>query len=667
VDWFPWGEEALNRAREENRPVFLSIGYATCHWCHVMAHESFEDREVARVLNRHFVPVKVDREERPDIDLIYMNACQAMTRGGGWPLSVFMTPEGKPFFAGTYFPRDGRMGMTGFIDLLNRIADLWEKDRERLLRMGDEVVRALQPAPGPGGEAPLPGRDGLEKAFGQLHGIFDARWGGFGPSPKFPSPHNLMFLLRWHHRSDDPDAVHCVEKTLQAMRNGGIFDQIGFGFHRYSVDEKWLVPHFEKMLYDQAQLSLACVETYQATGRTRYATAAREVFSYVLRDMTSTDGGFYSAEDADSEGREGLFYVWKPAEVHDVLGKEAGELFCRFYNITPEGNFEDGLSIPHITREADAFARAEGMTEESLAPLLEDARAKLFRVRCDRVHPLKDDKILTSWNGLMIAALARGSRALRDPAYAGAAGQAAEFVLDRLVEPGGGLLRRYREGEAALPGYVDDYAFLIWGLIELYEATFEVRFLQKALDLQACMLDRFWDPNGGGFFFSGSENETLIVRSKEAYDQALPSGNSVAAMNLLRLGRMTGDPAWEQRAEQTVRAFSRSITGVPAAHTQFLFAVDFMTGPSREIVIAGDPERPETLEMIRAVHERFLPRATLLLRPPGQPGERIRDMAPYLRSMEAGGAAAAAFVCERYACRQPVTDPEALREALNGS
>jgi len=666
VDWFPWGPEAFQRARREARPVFLSIGYATCHWCHVMAHESFEHAQVAQLLNQDFVAVKVDREERPDVDRVYMNACQAMTRGGGWPLSIFMTPDGKPFFAGTYFPREGRMGMPGFVDLLRRIAHLWAHDRERLLRVGDEVVRILQPEEGPAGNGPLPGLELLEKASGQLRASFDPRWGGFGAAPKFPTPHNLTFLLRWHHRSQDPAALQCVEKTLQAMHNGGIFDQIGFGFHRYSVDEQWGVPHFEKMLYDQAQLALAFVEAFQATGRPRYARAARQVFQYVLRDMTSPEGAFASAEDADSEGREGRFYAWTPAQVREVLGVPEAELFCRFYDITAGGNFEDGLSVPRVLRETDAFARAEGIPEESLRSLLEDAREKLFRARLGRIHPLKDDKILTAWNGLMIAALARGARALQEPAFARAAGNAARFVLERLSDGDGGLLRRYREGEAILPGYLDDYAFLVWGLTELYEATFDADFLGKALELTTRMLERFWDPRAGGFFFSGAGNESLIVQSKEAYDQALPSGNSVAVLNLLRLGRMTGDPAWEERAVQTVRAFAPSLSAAPAAHTQFLLAVDFLAGPSREIVIAGEPEARPTREMLRAVHQRFLPRSTLLLNPPGPSGNRIRKIAPHLSSRDAGTEGAAAHVCERFSCRRPVTSAEALCRLLDG-
>ena len=664
VDWHPWGEEALKKAREENKPVFLSIGYATCHWCHVMAHESFENQAVANILNEHFISIKVDREERPDIDLVYMNACQAMTRGGGWPLSIFMTPQGKPFFAGTYFPREPRMGMPGFTNLLQRIASLWVEEQEKLIQMGEEVVGALEQMSSFGEENVLPGKDELEKAFQHLHETFDPVWGGFGAAPKFPMTHNLTFLLRWHHRTDDPKVLETIEKNLKAMRNGGIFDQIGFGFHRYSVDEKWLVPHFEKMLYDQAQLAIAYTEAYQATDQNRYATVVREIFTYVLRDMTSLEGGFYSAEDADTEGKEGLYYVWKPEEILDILGRDLGERFCRFYGIDSAGNFEDGLSIPHITTELAPFAESEGISQESLETGLQQAREKLLETRFKRIPPLKDDKILTAWNGLMIAALAMGSRALEEPSYAEAGGRAADFIMENLTRGKGRLLRSFRDTEAALPGYADDYAFFIWGLIELYETTFDVRYLEEALLLQESMVELFWDTSSGGFFFAGSENETLIVQSKDAYDQALPSHNSVATMNLLRLGRMTGNPEWDERAQQVLRTFSESVRRVPVAHTYLLAAVDFILGPSREIVIAGPSKDPCTEAMIQAVQRPFLPNTVLLLKDAGEQQERIQALAPFLDSMEQIEGKPAAYVCEQYSCKQPITNPDELRESL---
>ncbi|MDY6954069.1 MAG: thioredoxin domain-containing protein, partial [Thermodesulfobacteriota bacterium] len=498
VDWYPWGDEAFKEAKEKDKPLFLSVGYATCHWCHVMAHESFEDEDVARLLNKYFIAIKVDREERPDVDKIYMFVCQSLTGHGGWPLSVFMTPEGKPFFAGTYFPKTARMGMPGFTDVVQQIAHMWENDRASIVKSSEAITAAIQPRSGSDGSAPSLNADTLRKGFTQLARTFDPNWGGFGTAPKFPTPHHLTFLLRWHKRSGDAMALDMVEKTLTAMRRGGIFDQIGLGFHRYSVDKEWLVPHFEKMLYDQALLAMAYTEAYQMTGTAPFAEAAREIFTYVLRDMTSPQGGFYSAEDADSEGKEGLFYVWTPQEVTALLGKERGALFCRFYDITERGNFEEGRSIPHVRISSQRFAEREGIDPAQLDGMLSEARNKLFRARGKRIHPLKDDKILTSWNGLMIAALAKGYQVFGDEAYAGAARDAVAFVLNNLKTAQGRLLRRFRQEDAAYPGYLDDYAFLIWGLIELYEATFEISLLEEALALNEAMTDLFWDEKGGG-------------------------------------------------------------------------------------------------------------------------------------------------------------------------
>jgi hypothetical protein len=665
VDWFPWGEDAFRKAREEGKPVFLSVGYATCHWCHVMAHESFEDQEVAQILNSSFVSIKVDREERPDVDGVYMAACQAMTRRGGWPLTVFMTPEGKPFFAGTYFPKESRMGMTGFKDLLRGIAELWSRDRTRFEQAGEQITEALRPRQeAAAGEAPLDERV-LAKGCDQLASAFDPEWGGFGRAPKFPTPHNLTFLLRWDVRRGNGPARAMAEKTLEAMRRGGMFDQIGFGFHRYSVDDRWLVPHFEKMLYDQALLAMAYTEACQSLGEGRYGAVAREIFTYVLRDLTSPEGGFYSGEDADSEGEEGLFYVWTPEEVKAHLGEETGDLFCRFYGIRAEGNFEGGRSIPYLPEDMAVFSGKTGIPEARLRQTLERSRERLFQVREGRIHPLKDDKVLTSWNGLMIAALAKGYQAFGEPAYRDAACKAIDFILHKLVKDKRFLLRRYREGESAVPGYLDDYAFFVWGLLEAYEATFALRFLEAALTFQDSMNDLFWDPSGGGFFYSGSQNEALIVQSKEAYDGALPSGNSVAASNLLRLSRMVGRQEWEVKAARMCQTFAPSILAYPAGYTQFLGALDFLIGPGREIVIAGDPEDEGTQSMLRTVQRRFLPNKVVLLRPGGEEGRRLAALAPYTESMGPVDGRPAAYVCEGYACRRPVTDPASLEAELS--
>jgi len=665
VNWYPWGAEAFQKAKEEDKPIFLSIGYATCHWCHVMAHESFEDDEVARLLNKHFIAIKVDREERPDVDKIYMYVCQSLTGHGGWPLSIFMTPEGKPFFAGTYFPKSNRLGMPGFVSVLEQVAAMWQNERGSILKSSEAITGSIQPRSDSDGSVHSLSAETLKKGYTQLARTFDPTWGGFGTAPKFPTPHHLTFLLRWHKRSGDSMVLEVVEKTLEAMRRGGIFDQIGFGFHRYSVDEKWLVPHFEKMLYDQAVLAMAYTEAYQATGKVEFARVAREIFTYVLRDMTAPDGGFYSAEDADSEGQEGLFYVWTPREVKAHLGKETGDLFCRFYGITEAGSFEEGRSIPYVRMSVQSFAAKEGMDLTRLETVLEDARDRLFHIREKRVHPLKDDKILTSWNGLMIAAFAKGYQVLGHQAYADAAQGAAGFILRNLRTADGRLLRRYRQGHAAYPGYLDDYAFLVWGLTDLYEATFEIAYLEEAIALNEAMIDIFWDKQGGGLHFTGKGNEPLITRSKDIYDGALPSGNSVAALNFLRLGRMTGNVDLEQRAEQLARAFSTQVTDQPMAYTQLLIALDFMIGPSREIVIAGDPALDTTRAMVSVVWRKFLPNKVLLLRRQGTEGKRLAALSPFVEAMAPINHQPTVYLCEQYACQVPIKDVGQLEAVLH--
>ncbi|MBI4495551.1 MAG: thioredoxin domain-containing protein [Deltaproteobacteria bacterium] len=664
VDWHPWKGEAFEKARRKGKPIFLSIGYATCHWCHVMAHESFEDRDVARLLNKSFISIKVDREERPDIDQIYMSVCQSMTGHGGWPLSIFMTPGGDPFYAGTYFPKTGRLGMPGFVDLLKRIAGHWEneKEREKLLRAGEEIRQAIRKGISYPEGVPVPGPEILKKACQQLSQSFDPEWGGFSPAPKFPMPHQLTFLLRWHRRSGEEAARQMVEKTLDGMRRGGVFDQIGFGFHRYAVDEKWRVPHFEKMLYDQGLTALAYTEAFQALGEDRFAETARAVFTYVLRDLTAPEGAFYAAEDADTEGMEGRFYVWTPKEVKSSLPADLADLFCRFYGITEGGNFE-GFSIPHVALSLERLAELEKTEPVELTSRLESAREKLFQVRRSRVRPLRDDKILAGWNGLMIAALAKGYSALGDPDYARAARQAADFILERMRTPSGGLFRRYRDGELAFPGFLEDYAFLVWGLLELYEAVLEIEYFKEALRLNRMMIDQFWDEKGG-FYFTPRDHEPLIVRPKDLHDGALPSGNSVAAGTLLRLSRMTGDIDLEKLADRQLKAFSFPVSANPMAYIQFLNALDFMLGPAQEIVIAGEPEEEATREMIRIVQRPFLPNKVLLLRPGGEAGQALSALSPYLGTLHALDRQTTVFICEQYACRNPLTDAAALRRAL---
>ncbi len=663
VDWYPWGDDAFEKAKKEDKPIFLSIGYATCHWCHVMAHESFEDEEVARVLNNYFVCIKVDREERPDIDGIYMSACQAMTGRGGWPLSIFMTPDEKPFYAGTYFPKEGRIGMPGFMEIMERINSAWTDNRSSIIEAGEKIIDAIRFR----SDLPLSphvlGADALKICFEQLNDKFDKHNGGFGSSPKFPMPHQLGFLLRWYKRSGDLEALKMVEKTLGSMRRGGIFDQIGFGFHRYSVDATWLVPHFEKMLYDQAMLAMAYTEAFQVTGKVRFARAAKDIFTYVLRDMTSSGGGFYSAEDADSEGEEGLFYVWKPEEIKKHLGKETGELVCEFYGIDKKGNFEDGFSIAHEPEFPERFAKSHGISPAELESTIERARKHLFQIREQRVHPLKDDKILTSWNGLMIAALAKAYQAFGDITYADAAKASANFILKHLKTKDGRLLRRYRNGDAAYPGYLDDYAFFVWGLIDLYEATFEVYWLEQAVCLNKDMINIFRDEKSGGLFFTGKGNETLITRSKDVYDGAIPSGNSAAALNLLRLGRMTGNVDLEHKVEQLVKTFSNQVTAYPAGYTHFMSALDFMVGPGKEIVIASDGPHA-TEKIVKLIHRKFLPNKVVLLKHQGEEGKRLATVIPFVEYMTPMNNNPTVYVCEQYACKNPITSIDQLEAVL---
>ena len=586
VDWYPWGDEAFKRAEEEDKPIFLSIGYSTCHWCHVMEKESFEDSEVAKLMNDTFISIKVDREERPDLDNFYMTVCQILTGSGGWPLNIVMTPDKKPFFAATYIPKESSFGRTGIMKLLPRIKEIWVERRSEVLESAAKIIEALK-----GMEKGSAGADidiaVLKKAYQELLTRFDKEYGGFSDAPKFPTPHNFLFLLCYWRRFKDEAALEMVEKTLQAMRQGGIYDQVGYGFHRYSTDKEWLVPHFEKMLYDQALLAMAYLETFQATGNENYCSTAREIFAYVMRDMTSPEGGFYSAEDADSEGVEGKFYIWKEEEIRQILEKKDADLIIRLFNVERMGNFKEettrkksGANILHLGKPLSQIASEFKMPIKNLENRIVSARERLFEAREKRIHPHKDDKVLTDWNGLMIAALAQGAKALGEPAYAGAARSAADFILQHMHMPDGRLLHRYRDGEAGIIAHLNDYAFFVWGLINLYEATSEARYLKTALDLNADMLTHFWDGHDGGLFFTPEDGERFIVRKKEIYDGALPSGNSVAMQNLLRLGRLTGDTSLDEKAAKIVKAFSGHVVQFPSGYTQFLVSADLGMGPS---------------------------------------------------------------------------------------
>ncbi len=663
VDWYPWGEEAFAKARSEDKPVFLSIGYSTCHWCHVMEHESFEDADVAKLLNETFICIKVDREERPDIDNIYMTVCQMMTGSGGWPLTVFLTAERIPFYAATYIPKPAMLSM------IPRVGDAWRDDRENLLRNTGQVVEALRGITSGAVDGDGLGSEDLATAYDQLKGRYDSAMGGFGDSPKFPTPHNLMFLLRHWKRTGDDQALAMVENTLEKMRLGGVYDHVGFGFHRYSTDSRWFLPHFEKMLYDQAMLMMAYTEAYQATGNDAYRETASEIATYVLRDMTDPEGGFYSAEDADSEGEEGLFYVWTEAQLREVLGPDA-DFVIELFGASNEGNWVEeasadrsGSNILFLDRPFEKTAKASGESVEALRERWEPLRKKLFDAREKRIHPYKDDKILTDWNGLMIAAMAKAARAFGEPAYAEAASRSAQFILSTMKAPDGGLLHRYRDGEASITSMVDDYSFFVWGLLELYESTFEIGHLENALRLNDYLIEHFWDGEKGGLFFTSDDGEKLIVRTKEVYDGAIPSGNSVAMLNLIRLSRITARTGYEDRARDIGRTFHEQVARGASAFTMMMSAVDFVAGPSFEIVVAGHAGRDDSRLMVEALNRRFIPSKVVLFRPEDAP-EPVVKLAPYTRTQAAMDGAATVYVCRNYACELPVTDVAAMLELL---
>ncbi len=581
VEWYPWTQEAFDRAERENKPIFLSIGYSTCHWCHVMEKESFEDQQVAGLMNEAFISIKVDREERPDIDNVYMTACQLMAGNGGWPLTIIMAPDKRPFFAGTYFPKKTSFGRIGMVDLIPRITAIWNTDRQKLMQLAGEVTARIGLENAHAGSEE-PAEPVLHNCFEQLGQQFDALHGGFSHAPKFPTPHILLFLLGYGKRTGNQEALQMVTKTLDAMRDGGIYDHVGFGFHRYSTDEQWLVPHFEKMLYDQAMLCIAYTEAFQATGDVNYRETAEDILAYVRRDMTAPEGGYYSAEDADSEGEEGKFYVWTERDIICALSPDDADLICSLFNVKKEGNFLEqsaheltGTNILHREKRTDKTERSG----KEIKARTKKALAELFAVRELRIHPAKDDKILTDWNGLMIMAFARAAHVFQKPEYADSAAKAADFILNTLRTPDGRLLHRYRDGEAAVPAHADDYVFFISGLIELYLAGQAPRYLEEALRLNGIFMDHFLDNDHGGFFFTADDGERLLVRKKELYDGAIPSGNSVALSNLVRLARITEDPVLEEMAAKTAQAFYAIVRQAPTAYTYFLTALDRLLSP----------------------------------------------------------------------------------------
>lgn len=672
VDWYPWGEEAFRRAKEDNKPIFLSIGYSTCHWCHVMAHESFENPEVAKLMNEVFISIKVDREERPDLDNIFMSVCQMMTGSGGWPLTIIMTPDKNPFFATTYIPKKTRLGRVGLMELIPRLKKLWKTQHDELISRANQITMAIKQQISEYVSIEELDETTLKLAYAHLAMRFDNVYGGFSSAPKFPTPHNLLFLLRYWKRKGKEKALEMVERTLEAIQFGGIKDHIGFGFHRYSTDNRWILPHFEKMLYDQALLGMTYTEAYQATGKEKYAKTAHEIFTYILRDMTSEEGGFYSAEDADSEGEEGKFYLWTKNEIKNVLDREESDLVFEIFNIEEDGNFYEeatgkkkGKNILHLTESLKEFSSSRKIPEKELQKRMEEVRKKLYNYREGRIHPDKDDKILTDWNGLMIAALAKGARTLDERQYGEAAKRAADFILKNMRTSDGRLLHRYRDGQVTIQAHVDDYAFLIWGLLELYEANFQVGYLRAIIELNKDLIDHYWDEDKGGFYFIADDAEEIFVRQKSIYDGAVPSGNSVAMLDLLRLGRITANPDYEEKAAQIARTFSMNIKRSPSLHTQFMVAMDFWIGPSYEIVIIGNSRAKDTKEMLEALRKHFIPNKVVILKAAKSKSPEIIRIAEFTKYQTSIDGKATAYVCADYKCKMPTTDVSKMLELLN--
>ena len=661
VDWHPWGEEALAKARTEDKAILLSVGYSACHWCHVMERESFEDEATAQIMNEHFVSVKVDREERPDIDSIYMSALQAMTRGGGWPMTVFLTPDGAPFYAGTYFPPVPSRGLPSFQQLLLSMADAYENRRDEVLQSAQSVRGYLQTATGAAmPEAEISGVELLDRSAEALIQQLDRRFGGFGGAPKFPQTMNLEVLLRHHRRTGDRAALSGVEDTLRAMANGGIYDHLGGGFARYSVDQYWLVPHFEKMLYDNALLARIYLEIYQETGDPFYRRVAEETLDYISRDMTSPEGGFYSAEDADSEGVEGKFYVWTPDEIEEVREPEDAKLALRYWDVTERGNFE-GKNILNVPRPPETVASEFGLTVEELEGKIGGIRDKLFEAREERVRPGLDDKVLAAWNGLMLRSFALAARVLNRDDYRRIAEKNAAFLLDKL-RAGGRLRRSYKDGQAKLNGYLEDYAMVADGLVALYEATFDARWLREAEALADAINELFWDEERKAFYDTPADHEKLVTRPRDVYDNAAPSGNSVATEVLLKLSLLLDRDDYRQRAETVLEEMAGGLEKLPGAFGRLLCALDFSTSRPYEIALVGDPEKDDTRSLLEAVYSNYLPNKVVAGHDPDDIEAEM--LIPLLADRPMRNGKATAYVCEGYACQSPTTDQEELAEQL---
>ncbi len=668
VDWYPWGQEAFEEAKDKNKPIFLSIGYSTCHWCHVMAHESFEDQEIAKLINKVFIPIKVDREERPDIDNVYMTVCQMMTGSGGWPLTIFMTPDKKPFYAATYIPKKSRYGRLGLLELIPKIEEQWNTNKEQLENNASRITEHLKQD-----EKVI---DNLNKininifneAYSELKQNFDRIYGGFRHAPKFPMPHQNLFLLNYYVQKGNESALNIVEKNLRQMKAGGIYDHIGYGFHRYSTDEKWLLPHFEKMLYDQALLVYLYTSAYQITGNDIYKTTVNETVEYIENRMLSEEGGFYSAEDADSEGVEGKFYVWEMDEIEDVL-KDKSKKIIDLYNIKEIGNYHDestgdntGKNILHLNlnnnhKKTDFFEKEKDLINE---------RRELNKAREKRIHPHKDDKILTDWNGLMIAALAKASFVFEEKKYLKLAENAANFIIDNLIKENT-LLHRYRDGDSAIRGTLEDYSFFIWGLLELFQITFKTKYLNICIDLNNYVLKNFWDNQKAGFFFVSSKDKDLIFRNKEVYDGAIPSGNSVALANLIRLSHLTGNQELEEKANDMVKTFSEKVRVAPTAYCQFLLGLQKLLLPYYDIIIVGEKDGKITKDVLNIIRENYTFNISVILIPTDRTSQEYKELEKRVSSIKNYKQVqnkTTMYICKDYSCNLPVTDVDEVAEIL---
>ena len=660
VDWYPWSEEAFEKAKKEDKPIFLSIGYSTCHWCHVMEKESFEDEEIAEILNKYFVPIKVDREERPDIDAFYMGVCQAMTGSGGWPLTIIMTPEKEPFFSGTYFPKESYYGRHCLKEILLTIKELWEKDRNRLLSTAKHLVKALQEAAKEKAYTQVK-EDVIHIAYSELFKSYDEHFGGFGGSPKFPIPHNLMFLGRYYCRYKREQALKMMEKTLTMMRMGGIYDHVGFGFHRYSTDREWLLPHFEKMLYDQALLLITYTEGYQLLGKDLFKRTVYEIAEFLERDMLSPEGAFYSAWDADSEGEEGKFYTWSLQELKEVLNEDELRLITQVFNLREEGNYLEeatrrrvGRNVLYIGKPYAEVAETLNLSEEELLKKLESIRKKLFEYREKKEKPIRDEKILTDWNGLAIAGLSYAGRVFGEEKFISMAKRAADFILDEMLDVNGLLLHRYMEGEAKFPGFLEDYAYLIWGLFELYEATLEDRYLEKAFKLQELQIKHFWDDKDGGFFQTPDFFTEIPVRKKEIYDGAIPSGNSVSIYNLIKLGRILGKKELEDYALKAIKAFSWEISNFPSAHTFSLIALDLRLNGTKELILVNLKGR----EKLRDIYSEYIPDLVILHKSKGV--DKLSEFVENIPKTDTERF----YLCKNYTCEKPTNNLKEVIEKI---